>query len=156
MIPRAIPLLSLAALLCATAEAQSAALSHHDHSMSPRFRDLPPPQLMQGIGNASMKITTKSDAAQQYFNQGLRLLHCFWDFEAYRAFKESARQDPNAAMAYWGEFEALKMRGPMMDDTRAALEKAKPLMDKASDHERFYIRAAGHEVDEDKSGERAS
>lgn len=111
---------------------------------------------MQGIGDANLKITTSSDLAQQYFNQGLRLLHCFWDFEAYRAFKEAARQDPNAAMAYWGEFEALKMRGPMMDDTRAALEKAKPLMDKASDHERFYIRAAGHEVDEDKSGERAS
>jgi len=156
MIPRAIPLLSLAALLCATAEAQSAALSHHDHSMSPRFRDLPPPQLMQGIGNASMKITTKSDAAQQYFNQGLRLLHCFWDFEAYRAFKEAARQDPEAAMAYWGEFEALKMHGLMIDDMRAALDKAKSLLAKAPEHEQFYIHAAEHEVDWDKSGEPAA
>ena len=101
---------------------------------------------MQGIGNASMKITTNSEQAQAYFNQGLRLLHDFWDFESYRAFKEAARLDPNAAMAYWGEFEALKMRGPVKDDTRAALDKAKSLMDKVSDHERYYIRAAEHEL----------
>ena len=82
-------------------------MSHHDQSMGAKFRDLPPPPLMQGIGDASMKITTKSDAAQQYFNQGLRLLHCFWDFEAYRAFKEAARQDPDAAMAYWGNSRRL-------------------------------------------------
>jgi len=156
MIPRSIFAFSLAALLSTSAAAQMAAMSHHDHAMSATFRDLPPPPLMQGIGDANLKITTSSDAAQQYFNQGLRLLHCFWDFEAYRAFKEAARQDPNAAMAYWGEFEALKMRGPTMDDTRAALDKAKSLIDKASDHEQFYIRAAEHEVDEDKDGERAA
>jgi tetratricopeptide (TPR) repeat protein len=156
MILRLIRLLSLAALLSATAAAQSAAMSHHDHSVSVRFRDLPPPPLMQGIGDASLKITTKSDAAQQYFNQGLRLLHCFWDFEAYRAFKEAASQDPDAAMAYWGEFEALRMHGLMTDDMATALDKAKSVMAKASEHEQFYIRAAEHEKDWDKSGEPAA
>ncbi len=126
-------------------------MAHHDHA---KFRDLPPPPRIEGIGDAYLKITTNSDLAQQYFNQGLRLLHCFWDFEAYRAFQEVARQDPNAAMAYWGEFEALKMRGPVTEDTRAALEKAKSLMDKVSDHEQFYIRAAEHEADPTKPGER--
>lgn len=156
MIPRSIFVFSLAAVLSTSASAQMAVMSHHDHTMNATFRDLPPPPLMQGIGDANLKITTNSDAAQQYFNQGLRLLHCFWDFESYRAFKEAARQDPKAAMAYWGEFEALKMRGPTMDDTRAALDKAKSLMDKASEHEQFYIRAAEHEVDPDKSGENAA
>jgi tetratricopeptide (TPR) repeat protein len=131
-------------------------MSHHDHSMNSKYRDRPPPSLMQGIGDASLKITTNSDLAQQYFNQGLRLLHCFWDFEAYRAFKEAARQDPSTAMAYWGEFAALKMRGPPMEDTRAALDKAKSLIDNVSDHEQFYIRAAEHELDLDKPAEQSA
>ena len=155
-------LLCLAALVFAATTAPAASVSaqapmmSHDHMASPVPSDLPPPPLMQGIGNADMKITTNSEVAQAYFNQGLRLLHDFWDFEAYRAFKEAARQDPSAAMAYWGEFEALKMRGPVEDDTRAAFEKAKSLMDKASDHERYYIRAAEHELDDDKPGEDAA
>ena len=156
MLPRLILLFSMAALFSTSSPAQSAAMSHHDHSMNMRYRDLPPPPLMQGIGDANLKITTNSDAAQQYFNQGLRLLHDFWDFEAYRAFREAARQDPNAAMAYWGEFEALKFGAPVNDETRAALDQAKSLMDKASDHERFYIRAAEHEIDGNKSGEDAA
>jgi tetratricopeptide (TPR) repeat protein len=144
------------ALSSASVSAQVQMMSHHDGMAGADYPDLPPPPLMQGVGNASMKITTNSDAAQAYFNQGLRLLHDFWDFEAYRAFREAARQDPSAAMAYWGEFEALNMLGPVKDDTRAALDKAKSLMDKASDHEQFYIRAAEHEVDPDKPGEDAA
>jgi hypothetical protein len=103
---------------------------------------------MQGIGEASLKITTASPQAQAYFDQGLKLLHCFWDFEAYRAFKEAARLDPSAAMAYWGEFEALGFEGrsgPMKAGQRAALDKAKSLAGKASEHEQFYIRAAEHQ-----------
>ena len=146
----------LATMLSTSVGAQMPGMSHPDQTMSTMIRNLPPPPLITGIGEASLKITTSSDVAQAYFNQGLRLLHCFWDFEAYRAFREAARQDPNAAMAYWGEFEALKMRGPIIEDTRAALEKAKSLMDKASDHEQFYIRAAEHEEDWDTSGEPAA
>jgi tetratricopeptide (TPR) repeat protein len=111
---------------------------------------------MQGIGDASLKITTNSEQAQAYFNQGLRLLHCFWDFEAYRAFKEAARLDPSAAMAYWGEYEALKMsgrHGSVGQEKDAALDKAKSLADHASDHERLYIRAAEHEKHDDDSGD---
>jgi tetratricopeptide (TPR) repeat protein len=111
---------------------------------------------MQGIGEASLKITTKSDQAQANFNQGLRLLHCFWDFEAYRAFKEAERLDPSAAMAYWGEFEALKFGGSMKEEKKAALGKAKSLADKASEHERSYIRAAEHEDKADDAQERTA
>ena len=156
MISRSILVFGVVLLVCSSARAQNPVMSHHDPSPSVKFRDLPPPPRMQGIGDARLQITTRSEAAQAYFNQGLELLHCFWDFEAYRAFKEAARQDPNAAMSYWGEFEALKMRGPLADDTRAALEKAHFLMDKASDHEQFYIRAADHERDWDKPGEPAA
>ncbi len=154
--PRSILFLVAALLACANASAQTATAMHHGPSVEAAYRELPPPPLMQGIGNASLKITTNSAAAQAYFNQGLRLLHCFWDFEAYRAFKEVARQDPSAAMAYWGEFEALKLRGPVKEEGIAALEKAKSLADKASEHEQFYIRAAEHEVNGEKPEERTA
>ena len=45
-----------------------------------------PPRLMTGIGTSQIRITTRVPAAQQFFNQGLNLLHGFWDTEAYRAF----------------------------------------------------------------------
>lgn len=129
---------------------------HHPQASDARYRELPPPPLMQGIGDASLKITTDSAQAQAYFNQGLRLLHCFWDFEAYRAFKEAARQDPSAAMAYWGIFEALKLsgrHGGVQAEKDEALAKAQSLAGHASDHEQLYIRAAGHENKQDDSKE---
>ena len=137
---------------CVGAWAQTPMLHHHAEDATAKFRDLPPPPLMEGIGDTSLKITTNSEQAQTYFNQGLRLLHCFWDFEAYRAFKEAARLDPSAAMAYWGEYEALKMsgrHGSMQEDKDAALDKAKSLAEHASEHERLYILAAQHEEGED-------
>lgn len=138
-------LLGLFVCACASASAQTAMQHHHSADSDAKFRELPPPPLMQGIGDASLKITTNSDQAQAYFNQGLRLLHCFWDFEAYRAFKEAARLDSSAAMAYWGEYEALKMTGRhenIQQEKDAALDKAKSLSSHATDHEQLYIRAA--------------
>jgi len=146
-------LLAFLVLASTNARAQTATLHHHPQDSGPEFRELPPPPLMQGIGDASLKITTNSGQAQAYFNQGLRLLHCFWDFEAYRAFKEAARLDPSAAMAYWGEYEALKMsgvHGGVQKEKTAALEKAKSLAEHASEHEQLYIGAAEHE---DKAGD---
>jgi tetratricopeptide (TPR) repeat protein len=145
-------------LACMSASAQTAMRHHHAPDTGAKLRELPPPPLMQGIGEASLKITTSSSQAQDYFNQGLRLLHCFWDFEAYRAFKEAARLDPSAAMTYWGEFEALKMagrHGRAREEKDAALEKAKSLADHASEHEQMYIRAAEHEDKGDDSNDSA-
>ena len=102
---------------------------------------LPPPPLMKDIGDATMKVTTRSPQAQSYFNQGLRLLHAFWYFEAYRAFKEAARLDPSAGMAYWGIAQTLMNFPGMEEQAKAAIEKAKLLMGQLSDHEQVYIRA---------------
>jgi tetratricopeptide (TPR) repeat protein len=147
-------LLGLLMLSCASASAQTAMVHHHGQDSEAKFRELPPPPLMQGIGEATLKITTNSEQAQAYFNQGLRLLHCFWDYEAYRAFKEAARLDPSAAMAYWGEYKALKMsgrHGSVQEEKNTALAKAKSLADHASDHEQLYIRAAQQEDKADDS-----
>jgi len=117
---------------------------HQTPAYAPAFEvaSLPPPPLMKNIGTSEIKITTKSEAAQAFFNQGLNLLHAFWDTEAYRAFREAARLDETSAMAYWGIYNALGQNSQEMNEERAAaLKKAVALAPQASDHERFYIRA---------------
>ena len=104
--------------------------------------ELPAPPLMTGIGTSRLKITTGNETAQKYFNQGLNLLHAFWDTEGYRAFREAARADENCAMCYWGIYNALGQNSQEMAEERsAALKKAVERLPKVSDQERFYIRA---------------
>lgn len=112
---------------------------------------LPPPQVMQGIGHSHFVITTKSPQAQQWFDQGLALLHCFWDYEALRAFEQSVRLDPDCAMCEWGISQALSMRGGT-DQAKAELSKAKELSEKSSDLEKQLILAFA-ESDEKKGDE---
>ncbi len=131
----------LLAMLAATVAAQ------HDH-VSPQypsainFSKLPAPPRMIGIGTATIKITTKSPEAQRWFDQGLNLLHAFWDMESYRAFREASRRDPDCAMAYWGIYNALAQNAQEMAEERAsALKKAIELMPNTTDREQYYIRS---------------
>jgi tetratricopeptide (TPR) repeat protein len=48
------------------------------------------------------EITTTSDLAQKFFDQGLRLVYAFNHEEAIAAFTEASRLDPDAPMPYWG------------------------------------------------------
>lgn len=117
---------------------------HGPQSYSPAtsFANLPSPPLMKGIGTASIKITTKSPEAQKYFDQGLNLMHAFWDMEAYRAFREASRIDPAAPMTWWGVYNSLAQNSQETADERAAaLKKAVELMSAVSDREQYYIRA---------------
>ncbi|HTC36747.1 MAG TPA: tetratricopeptide repeat protein [Bryobacteraceae bacterium] len=119
---------------------------------------LPPPQRIDGIGQAHIPITTKSPQAQQWFDQGLALIHCFWDYEALRAFEESIRLDPDCAMCHWGMFQALDFTGEH-DLATAELARAKDLAPKASDREQRYIRATTEQQDavhQKKTGEEAT
>ena len=71
---------------------------------------LPPPVRMTGIGNSHITIKATPEA-QAWFDQGLSLLHDFWDYESARAFEQGIRVDPNCAMCYWGLSQAEGMRG---------------------------------------------
>jgi tetratricopeptide (TPR) repeat protein len=123
--------------------------SHLAHIQAARsqvfyIHNLPPPKIMDGVGNSKMTIQTKSDKTQQYFNQGLSLLHDFWDFEAYRAFKEAIRNDTAAIMPYWGLLQTV---GTMEDsvykaDRGIAIKRLKDLKGKAPEHERLYAEYA--------------
>src|ERR1700684_4354281 len=71
---------------------------------------LPVPIHMTGIGNSHIAIKATPEA-QAWFDQGLTLLHDFWDYESAKAFEQSVRTDPNCAMCYWGLSEAMTFRG---------------------------------------------
>lgn len=58
--------------------------------------------LYTDLGSHHRAISTRVPKAQQYFDQGLRLVFGFNHGEAIRAFNEAARLDPNCAVCYWG------------------------------------------------------
>lgn len=95
-----------------------------------------PVPLFEGLGDADFKITTKSDRAQAYFNQGLRLTVAFNHMEAIRSFKQALKYDPECAMAYWGIAFAL---GP---NYNAAFDPAVlEIVNQALDNARTYMEA---------------
>lgn len=100
-----------------------------------------PPRRMKGIGNSALRITANREA-QRWFNQGLNLIHDFWDYESARAFQESIRSDRQCAMCYWGLYQALSFfHGNNQGYAGAALAKAMELRPNASERERLYIEA---------------
>lgn len=105
--------------------------------------NLPVPQLLTGIGSANFPISTQSAKTQAFFNQGIQLLHCFWDFEAYRAFKEAIRHDSAAIMPYYGLYSAIgAIEGDeFKNDQKLALRKLKALKDNATEREKLYAEA---------------
>jgi tetratricopeptide (TPR) repeat protein len=117
------------------------------HTPNPTKASSKPAQLMEGYGKAQLAITTKSDEAQKFFNQGLALLHSFWYYEADRSFERAAQLDPECAMAQWGIAMAA------VNDKRRdeAIKRAKELSAKASDRERLYINAVAARFQGEKS-----
>src|SRR5271157_1556017 len=100
---------------------------------------LPTPLKLTGIGNAHIHITATPEA-QLWFDQGLNLLHDFWDYESVRAFEQGVRADPQCAMCYWGIYRALKFRhSNSAYFADSALAKAVSLKSRASKSERLYI-----------------
>jgi tetratricopeptide (TPR) repeat protein len=59
-------------------------------------------QLFDGLGDFHRKVTTSSQDAQQYFDQGMRYLWAFNHDESTRSFAKAAQLDPACAMCYWG------------------------------------------------------
>ena len=95
-------------------------------------------RLLGGTGKVDFAVTTESEQARQFFNQGIGQLHGFWDLEAERSFRQVAMIDPDCAMAYWGA--ALATFGK---SERAAgfVQEALDRIDNASPREQSYIKA---------------
>jgi tetratricopeptide (TPR) repeat protein len=103
--------------------------------------------LYRDLGDYHFAITTGVPRAQQYFDQGLRLVYGFNHGESIRAFREATRLDPNCAMCYWGVAYAY---GPHVNagmdsasgvEAYVAAQRAQRLAPRASPRERAYIRA---------------
>ncbi len=77
-----------------------------DAGAAPKLADVQPDgttaPLLHGIGPLHVPMSTTSELAQKYFDQGFTLLYGFNHHEAIRSFKEAARLDPTCGICWWG------------------------------------------------------
>jgi len=133
----------LALALCLPAVAQMGNMpGMADMQSIPPPEQLPAPVKMTGVGNSHITIKA-SPEAQAWFDQGLSLLHDFWDYESAKAFEQAIRVDANCAMCYWGLAKAEMSRGDESDAYgKKALKTAIELKGHAGSAGKLYIDAA--------------
>ena len=129
--------------------AQTAVHRHHER---PEGYDQPSaggaiaPRL-QNLGSYTFPVTTKSERAQRFVDQGVNLAYAFNHAEAARAYAEAARLDPDCAMCYWGHALVLgpNINASMDPDDEpkayALVQKAMALRAGATPRERGFIEA---------------
>ncbi|WP_413934119.1 hypothetical protein [Nitrospira sp. BLG_1] len=117
--------------------------------------------LYNDLGSHHKRISTKSSAAQQYFDQGLRFAYGFNHTEAIRSFTHAVGLDPSCALCYWGIALAYgpHVNAPMDRASGVAayeaVQKALSLKSHASAHERAYIDALAQRYEADPPTDRA-
>jgi len=92
------------ALACMAVAPGSAAHEEHTAETAPA----------RVLGTLSFPTTTRSEAAQDAFIEGMLLLHLFEYPYARERFVEAQSHDPDFAMAYWGE--AMTYNHPIWDE----------------------------------------
>jgi tetratricopeptide (TPR) repeat protein len=123
-----------------------------DMAPIPPPEQLPVPIHMTGIGNSHIAIKA-SPEAQVWFDQGLSLLHDFWDYESAKAFEQAIRVDAQCAMCWWGLAQAEGFRGSEAEVYgKKALAEAVRLKSHASGTDKLYIEAAEAGGDEKSGG----
>jgi tetratricopeptide (TPR) repeat protein len=106
-----------------------------------------PAFLMEGLSSLHHPVSTSNTEAQQFFDQGLRLVYAFNHDEAARSFHRAAELDPKLAMAWWGVALAVGPNYNLPVDPEheklavEAVDKAKALSAGASPIEKAYIEA---------------
>jgi tetratricopeptide (TPR) repeat protein len=104
--------------------------------------------LFEGLGSHTRKVSTLSEQAQRYFDQGLTWAYAFNHDEAIRSFEEAARLDPASPMPQWGIAlcNGPHINNPAMDEPHSraawdALQKALSLKGNATPTEKALIEA---------------
>ncbi len=122
--------------------------------------------LFEGMGDYNRSITTSSEGAQRYFNQGMVLAFGFNHAESIRSFQAAQTLDPACAMCFWGEALATgpninvtaKGKAVMSDDDRRAafkaINRAVELKATASPLEQALIEAQAKRYNGDPSTDR--
>ena len=109
--------------------------------------DAGPTPLYDNLGSLHKEITTTSQLAQQYFDQGFRLTYAFNHDEAIKSFQQGLKHDSTCAMCYWGIAYALGPNINVPMDTSAvpvayqAVHQALKYSADATPVERAYIEA---------------
>jgi tetratricopeptide (TPR) repeat protein len=116
--------------------------------------------LFSGLGSYNMKITTNSDLAQRYFNQGIIFTYGFNHEEAFRSYQEAARLDPDCAMAYWGMALVLgpninlPMDSAIVRTAYESIQKAISLLNNETQKEKDWVMALSKRYSKDKTEDR--
>ncbi|MBL4905560.1 MAG: hypothetical protein JKZ00_06040 [Flavobacteriaceae bacterium] len=112
--------------------------------------------LFKNLGNLHFSVTTDSDRAQAFFDQGLKLSYAFNHAEGHRSFMEASRLEPNLAMSYWGQAYALgpNINDPFPTDERKkkineAMLKAQQFASNSSPKEQALIQALSKRYSKD-------
>lgn len=136
---------ALAATMIAAQAASLSAQEHvhagHDHAPAGEVK------LIEGLGDWTLPVRTAVPAAQQFFDQGLRLSYAFNHAEAIRSFEEALRLDPTCAMCAWGIAYALSpnINAPMSAEAEsqalAAIRRAQSLVQPDAQYEKDMIAA---------------
>lgn len=126
---------------------------------SPKSSLEPKAPLLQGLGDHTLDITTVSELAETYFNQGFNLTYGFNHDEAERSYREAVRQDSTCAMCYWGVAQVLgsNYNVAMSDDVKQEASRmiklAQQYAEDASDWERGLIEATAIRYNYEKTDE---
>ena len=143
-------IIGLALMLAPSAFTQH---KHAEHSAAPA-------QLLEGLGNHVHPIDTKSELAQQFFNQGIALIFGFNHDEAARQFAKAAELDPRSPMPHWGIALALGPNynlPPIADREEKAwraIETAIKLSRNSAANERAYVDALAKRYSKDPAADR--
>jgi tetratricopeptide (TPR) repeat protein len=104
--------------------------------------------IYEGFGNYERTISTESEAAQQWFDQGMQLMYGFNHDEAIRSFEQAAAADPSNPMPWWGiaYCNGMNINDPEMTEERSqnaweASQEALSRIDAASPVEAALVRA---------------
>jgi len=149
-------------ILCAVFVAAAVAPVGAEHPTRKTGGDVALGPLIENLGDLEHRVTTGDPLAQQYFNQGLRLIFAFNHDEAIRAFRSAAIIDPNCAMANWGIALALGPNYNLEADQERnekackALREAQRLAAGASPAEAAYIGALAKRYSESPEADRKS
>ena len=108
------------------------------------------PTFLPGTGTYGRKISTESELAQKFFDQGLRLTYGYYFPEAISSFQQAQQHDSEHPMIYWGMALAmgpnpnsrfLGFRDDPYGEGRKAIAAARARIAHASPAERALIDA---------------
>ncbi|REJ83077.1 MAG: hypothetical protein DWQ44_01940 [Bacteroidetes bacterium] len=117
--------------------------------------------LFKGLEGVDFKISTSSQEAQAYFNQGLMLSYAFNHAEAARSFYQAIRLDSSCAMCYWGYALVLGpnynagMEKDNIPRAYAAVQEALNRSESATQKERMLILALAQRYDSVQTDDRS-